>query len=348
MQAVEVPDELVDACGDDPNLLCEWVFDRTDHQTWARLADWFVDRPLRILFIIVFAWFINRVLGRVVTRFAEELAERSGRDPVREAEDAEVDNPLLRTVERLRLTSEQEGRSKRRALTLGAMMRSFVGIAVWTTAIVMILGELGVSLGPLIASAGIAGIAIGFGAQSLVRDVLAGAFVIIEDQYGVGDVIDAGDATGVVEEVGFRTTKIRDIEGVLWTIPNGTISRVGNHSQVWSRVVFDIDVAYDTDLDAACAVMKTVLDDCWHAQSGATTIIEEPEVLGVQSFGPDAVTIRAIAKTDPSEQWATARWVRGELKKAFDAAGIVIPFPQRRVWVENGSLGLEAPFDADS
>ncbi len=325
--------DLFEACGEEPRLLCEWVFDRTDDETWARLSDWVVDRPLRIMLIVVLAWFVNRVLRRAVTRFAEEVAERSGPDLLGEADNAEVDNPVLRTVERLRLRSERETRAKRRAITLGAMMRSLVGLIVWGTAIVMILGELGVSLGPLIASAGIVGIAVGFGAQSLVRDVLAGAFVIIEDQYGVGDVIDAGEATGVVEEVALRTTKVRDVEGVLWTLPNGTIARVGNYSQIWSRVVFDLEVSYDTDLEHAMTVIKRVLDECWHAQPGPTTIIEEPEVQGVQSFGPNAVVIRAVAKTDPSEQWATGRWVRAELKKAFDAEGIVIPLPQRTIWL---------------
>lgn len=324
---------LQDACGVDPGLICEWVFDRTDSNTWAAIADWFLDRPLRILLILILAWFASRIGRQVVSKFAEEVAERS----TRQREAVLDESPFLRRVSRLAQHKQQTARAERRAVTLGAMLESLVAIVVWTTASFLILGEIGVSLGPLIASAGIAGIAIGFGAQSIVRDFLAGIFVIVEDQYGVGDVIDVGEAIGTVEEVGFRTTQIRDLSGVLWTVPNGVIQRVGNFSQIWSRSVFDIEVAYDTDIDEASRVIKTVLDEAWHENEETATIIEEPEVLGVQTFGESAVVIRAIVKTDPAEQWAVARMINGRLKKALDEAGIEIPFPQRTVWVKNDS-----------
>ena len=149
----------------------------------------------------------------------------------------------------------------------------------------MLLGEFDINLGPLIAGAGILGVAIGFGAQSLVRDLLSGIFMLIEDQYGVGDVIDAGDATGTVESVGLRTTRIRDVRGTLWHIPNGEIRRVGNMSQVWARSILDIDVAYDTDLDLAMETIKTVADGVWNEQLDAANIPEEPVISGVQNFG---------------------------------------------------------------
>lgn len=322
---------LQEACGVDPGLICEWVFDQTDSDTWAALSDWFLDRPLRVLLILVLAWFASRIGRRIVAKFAEEVAERSTQQRAAVLDES----PFLRRVSRLAQHKQQTARAERRAVTLGAMLESLVSIVVWTTATFLILGELGISLGPLIASAGIAGIAIGFGAQSIVRDFLAGIFVIVEDQYGVGDVIDVGEAIGTVEEVGFRTTQIRDLSGVLWTVPNGVIQRVGNYSQIWSRSVFDIEVAYDTDIDHASQVIKTVLDEAWHENEETATIIEEPEVLGVQTFGESAVVIRAIVKTDPAEQWAVARMINGRLKKALDEAGIEIPFPQRTVWVKN-------------
>jgi len=261
---------LRDACGVNPKLLCEWVFERTDNKNTAALVDWLVDRPLRILFIIVVAWVLARILRNAVTRFADRLA---GTGSAELAVDPE--NPAPKRPGRMAQRRAQRVRAKERALTLGAMLRSLVGLVVWTTAGFMVVGELGVSLGPLIASAGIAGIAIGFGAQSIVRDFLAGVFVVIEDQYGVGDVIDVGEATGTVEEVGFRTTRIRDVSGVLWTVPNGVMQRVGNYSQVWSKSIFDMEVSYDTDIDEAMAVMKRVLDDVGARGAGRRVVRRE-------------------------------------------------------------------------
>lgn len=327
--AVETPLEA--ACGSDPNLICEWVFEQTNSKVWAGISDWFLDRPLRVLLILALAWLATRIGRRIVSRFATEVADRSTRQRSAELKDS----PVLRRVSRLAQHKQQTVRAEKRAVTLGAMLESLVSIVVWTTASFLILGEIGISLGPLIASAGIAGIAIGFGAQSIVRDFLAGIFVIIEDQYGVGDVIDVGEAIGTVEEVGFRTTQVRDVSGILWTVPNGVIQRVGNYSQIWSKSVFDIEVSYDTDIDHATEVIKTVLDEAWHENEETATIIEEPEVQGVQAFGESAVVIRAVVKTDPAEQWAVARLINGRLKKALDDAGIEIPFPQRTVWVKN-------------
>lgn len=324
---------MEEACGEDSHLVCEWVFERTSNARWAQVGEWLVDRPLRIIFILLLAWIVSRLARRAVDRFARSIAERTADHP----DDELPDNPLLRRVVLLARFEEQKERAERRAITLGAMLKSLVSIVVWTTATFLILGEIGVSLGPLIASAGIAGIAIGFGAQSIVSDFLAGIFVLIEDQYGVGDVIDVGETTGKVEEVGFRTTRVRDINGVLWTVPNGNIERVGNFSQIWSMSVFDLEVSYETDIDHAMAVIKSVLDEVWTEDVDHATIIEEPEVQGVQAFGASSVVIRAVVKTDPAEQWATARLIRARIKKAFDEEGIEIPYPQRTVWLKDAS-----------
>lgn len=330
---VEVLEKTVgDVCGAETNLVCEWTFEQTQSETWARVADWLVDRPLRILFIIVLAWVLTRVLRKLVGKFASEVAERSLRQ---RAESEGESNPLMRTVGKLAELSDRNERAELRANTLGASLKSLVSIVVWTTAVFLILGELGVALGPLIASAGIAGIALGFGAQSIVSDFLAGIFVIVEDQYGVGDIVDLECARGTVEEVGFRTTRIRDLEGVLWTVPNGEIKRVGNYSQLWSRSLFDISVSYDTDIDHASTVIKSVLDEIWHHGAPEATIIEEPEVLGVEELASSSVIIRALVKTDPSEQFTVARKVRAEIKKAFDTEGIEIPFDQQVIWLRD-------------
>jgi small conductance mechanosensitive channel len=192
-----------------------------------------------------------------------------------------------------------------------------------------------VSIGPLIAGAGIAGIAIGFGAQALVRDYLTGIFMLTEDQYGVGDVVDVGEASGVVERVTLRLTILRDLEGTVWYVPNGEIRRVGNKSYQWARALLDIGVAYDEDVTKASQVIKQVADDLWTERCPQTTIIEEPEVWGVEDLGADAVVIRLAVKTSPGQQWAVSRELRARIKHALDDAGIVIPFPQQTVWLHD-------------
>jgi len=208
------------------------------------------------------------------------------------------------------------------------------------------LGEIGLDLGPLLAGAGIVGLAIGFGAQSLVADFIAGVFVIIEDQYGVGDWVDVGSASGTVERVSLRTTVLRDAHGTVWVVPNGEIRRVGNSSQLWARTVLDLEVAYDTDIDKAATIIKDVADQLWEEQLEVATILEEPVVSGVQSFGADSIAIRLSVKTEPGEQWSTGRILRARIKKAFDTYGIEIPFPQRTVWMhtaDNSEKDKEVP-----
>ncbi len=327
--------DLADACGDDPGLICEWVFDATDSATAAEIIDWAVDRPLRIFLILAVAWVINRIARRLISRFVDRLVNRTADATVEGDESAP--GGLLSGLEakaavRLQHIQEQSERARQRTVTLGAVLRSVATGVIYILAALLVLGELDISLGPLLAGAGIAGIAFGFGAQSLVKDFLAGIFIVIEDQYGVGDVVDLGEATGTVEEVSLRTTRLRDVHGTLWVVPNGEIQRVANMSQLWARVVLDVEVAYDTDLDLASNVIKRVADEIWREGADDATIIEEPEVWGIESFGPSAVAIRLAVKTEPAEQFRTARVIRRRLKQAFDEAGIEIPFPQQTVW----------------
>jgi moderate conductance mechanosensitive channel len=207
-----------------------------------------------------------------------------------------------------------------------------------------VLGELGLDVAPLIAGAGIAGVALGFGAQTVVKDFLSGMFMLVEDQFGVGDVIDAGDAVGTVEGVSLRTTRIRSVDGTLWHVPNGTIQRIGNKSQEWSRALLDIEVAYSTDLDTAQRIIKRVADEAWHDEVLAASILEEPEVWGVESLGASGVVIRTVLKTVPADQWKVMRALRLRIKEAFDAEGIEIPFPQQTIWVRGEQ---RSPFDVE-
>jgi small-conductance mechanosensitive channel len=201
---------------------------------------------------------------------------------------------------------------------------------IYTVATFMILGEIGINLGPLIAGAGIIGVALGFGSQSLVKDFLSGVFILVEDQFGVGDIVDLdGQTSGTVDAVSLRTTRLRSVDGTLWHVPNGEIRRVGNKSQHWSRALIDIEVAYDTDLDHAEAVIARVADEI---ATGDADVIEQPEVWGVEQLGANGIVIRLVVKTRPSEQFRVSRELRRRIKAVFEEEGIEIPFPQQTVW----------------
>ena len=328
-----------EVCGTEPSWVCERIFDWTGSEGFATASVWIVDKPLTVLIILLLAMIARRVVRRAIDHMVERIASdkkhAEENEAARTAEEGRTWDPE-RLSAKMRLLRERTERSSQRATTLGTLFKSVATTIVWAVALMMLLAEFDVNLGPLIAGAGIVGVAVGFGAQSVVRDLLTGVFMLIEDQYGVGDVVDLGDAVGTVESVGLRTTRLRDISGTVWHVPNGAIARVGNMSQLWARVPLDLDVAYDTDLDHAMEIIKRVADDVWHEQGENTTVLEEPSVVGVQAFGADAVTIRVMVKTEPSEQWATARLLRKRVKDAFDEAGIEIPFPQRTVWVRSG------------
>ena len=328
-----------EVCGPEPSWVCERIYDWTGSEGFASASVWIVDKPLTVLIILLLAIIARRLVRRAIDHMVERIASDKKHaeedEAERTAEEGRTWDPE-RLAAKMTQLRERTERASQRAKTLGTLFKSIATTIIWAVALMMLLGEFDVNLGPLIAGAGIIGVAVGFGAQSIVRDLLTGVFMLIEDQYGVGDVVDLGDAVGTVESVGLRTTRLRDISGTVWHVPNGAIARVGNMSQLWARVPLDLDVAYDTDLDAAMAIIKRVADEVWHEQGESTTVLEEPTISGVQAFGADAVTIRVMLKTEPSEQWATARLMRKRIKVAFDEAGIEIPFPQRTVWVRSG------------
>ncbi len=225
-------------------------------------------------------------------------------------------------------------RRAQRAEALGALASSVFGVVIWVVALLILLSTaFGISLAPLLAGAGILGVAIGFGAQGLVSDFIAGIFMLAEDQFGVGDIVDVGDASGVVEGVSLRTTRIRDVEGTLWHVPNGQIARVANKSQEWARALLDVGVAYGSDIDAVSELILTIASDMSHEEQYEAIFLDEPEIWGVENLGADSVDIRLVIKTQPGKQWAIARELRRRLKNAFDAAEVEIPFPQRTVWL---------------
>jgi small-conductance mechanosensitive channel len=313
------------ACGDSPGWLCRTTLDVTGDRTVAEAVDYVIGKPLAILAIVVVAAVVARIVRRGLKRALRTM--QSG------AVQERLGAVRRLTPDALLATQELSLRAERRIEALASVLGSVSTFVVWAIAGFMVLGELGINLGPLLAGAGIVGVAVGFGSQTLVRDFLSGIFILIEDQFGVGDIVDVGGASGVVESVSLRTTRIRAVDGTLWHVPNGEVRQVGNMSQHWSRALLDVQVAYDCDLAEARAVIADTARGLWNEDSA---VLEEPEVWGVEALGPNAVTIRLVVKTTPSEQWRIARELRERLKHALDSAGIEIPLPQQVVWHRDG------------
>jgi small-conductance mechanosensitive channel len=213
-------------------------------------------------------------------------------------------------------------RRKQRVRALGAILRSAASVTIFSIAGFAVLGDLGINLAPLLASAGVVGVAIGFGAQNLVRDYLSGIFMLVEDQYGVGDVITVGDATGTVENVTLRITRVRDVNGIVWHIRNGAIETVGNESQGWARAVIDFPVPFESDLVTIRNVLQATGDAMWNEPTWRAVMLEAPEVWGAQEISSERVLMRIVAKTAPLRQWEVEREMRARAKAALHQAGI--------------------------
>ena len=309
-------------CTED-ELICSMALDITDNDKVARAADILIGKPLAIAGLVVLGllvrWLLHRLVDRLVARAEHGVPSRLGRGAESRAEHG-LQGEAVRS------------RRAQRAKAMGGLLKSIVSVVVITVVALMAIDELGYAIGPLLASAGVLGVALGFGAQSLVKDYLAGVFMIFEDQYGVGDEIDLGEAIGTVEAVGLRVTRLRDVNGTVWYVRNGEILRVGNMSQNWARTVLDVKVGYQEDLARVRRVLQDVAHDLWVDDDFKGQIIEEPSVWGVQDLAPDGVIVRVALKTAPLEQWAVAREMRQRIKSRFDFEGIEIPYPQQVVW----------------
>jgi moderate conductance mechanosensitive channel len=247
-----------------------------------------------------------------------------------------------KTPDALLRTEQWNLRAEARIQTMTVVFRSLASLFIWFVAIVWILDILDVNFGPVIAGAGIAGVALGFGAQNMVRDFLAGFFLITEDQLGVGDIVDLGpEANGVVEKVTLRSTRLRDVNGTVWHVPNGQIQRVGNKSQEWARALLDLDVSYGSDIEAAQRCIAETAEAMAVEPKWRHEILEPPEVWGIEALGPNSVTVRLVVKTRPASQFAVMRELRWRIKQAFDTQGIVIPFAQLTIHNQDDGAGVE-------
>jgi small-conductance mechanosensitive channel len=286
--------------------------------------EWLVVRPLQILAIVVGAVLVRHVALRLIDGLTKDRGP--GRVPA-------LLRPLRdRAPERVRTAVSPlvHERRKQRAETMGSVLKSVTSIVVLTLAVISALGVVGLDVAPLIASAGIVGVALGFGAQNLVRDFLSGIFMILEDQYGVGDVVDLGEASGVVETVGLRVTALRDINGTLWYCRNGEVLRVGNKSQGFAVAVLDLPLAHTTDVDVASAVAARVAAEATAESPLSEDVLEPVQVLGVDKVTADTVTLRITVKVRPGRQWAVQRALNQRILDAFDERGIRPPYPQGR------------------
>ncbi|HYI62493.1 MAG TPA: mechanosensitive ion channel family protein [Acidimicrobiales bacterium] len=310
----QVDGGLEAACGESPGAVCEAVFERTGSEAWSDVASWLVDKPLRILVIWAMAWVIAKVVRRMIRRFSEKLVGSAHSGRLRRARERAPNILVSAQVPSVR--------SAARAETISGVLRSVSTGVVYVFAAVYTLDVLGLNLGPLIAGAGVVGVALGFGAQSLVRDFLAGTFILIEDQYGVGDSVDLGEAVGTIEAVNLRTTRLRDVNGTVWHVPNGEILRVGNQSQQWARAVLDIVVAHGTDVDRALGVMKEAADGVAGRPDLAGDVTGEAEIWGVEALTPQGVTLRMVVKVTPGSQWKVLRALRQEIRAALTDAGV--------------------------
>jgi len=268
---------------------------------------WFGEHGIRILIIILGAWILITALRLAVSRFEKRFGDSA--------------------------VSEKAKRIK----TLSGIISTAVKVTVYTAAAIMIIAECGIAIGPLLAGAGIVGLAIGFGAQSLVKDIISGFFMILEDQIRVGDVVTIAGVAGIVEAVNLRTTRLRDLEGRVHIVPNGLVEVATNFTREWSRALVDIGVAYKEDVDRVIDVLKDVGEELRADPDFKDLILEPMTVLGLDSFGDSSVNIRVFFKTLPIRQWDVAREFRKRVKRAFDERGICIPFPHRTVYMESNT-----------
>ena len=234
-------------------------------------------------------------------------------------------------------------RSAVRGETLTGVLKAVASITIWVLALLVILGEFGIQLAPLIAGLGIVGIALGFGAQNLVSDFVSGLFMLAEDQFGIGDIVDIDGTAGTVEHVGLRTTQIRSLDGMLWTLRNGEIKRIGNANKGWTRVILDIGVGYGADLRRAAEVIRTAVEQAREDPELSDKFRDAPEIWGVENLGDDSVVIRLVCKCAPAGHWQLGRDLRGRIKEALDRENIEIPFPQRTIWLRTEPETLAAP-----
>jgi small conductance mechanosensitive channel len=304
--------DLAETCGVPAGTVCRWVLDASGSEGLARTVDVAVHAPLRIALVLVAAVVVTHLLRRAIDRMVLGLAS-------------------------VRQRTRGEGRDQRVA-TISGVLRAAVTAVIWTIAGITAMQELGLKLGGLVAGATVVGAAVGFGAQTMVRDFLSGFFLLVEDQFVVGDRIDVGVASGQVERVTLRVTQLRDDEGTVWYVPNGRIERVANKTQGYARAVLDVGVAHGTDLARAAAAIHDAAAALCAEPLLAPLVLQGPEGPdGVQSFDSEQVVLRVAVRVQPGAQWRFLRALRARLLDALPAAGVGLPVSTGVVASEGGA-----------
>jgi small conductance mechanosensitive channel len=306
---------------------------------WQHLGSLAAKKSAALLTLVIVGLVLQLVLHRLIDRLVRSAEEGALPDRITQATLGRNSSP----------PTAGSTRRVQRAKTMGSLLKSISSGVVVAVIATMMLSALGLNIGPVLASAGIIGVALGFGSQTLVKDFLAGIFLIFEDQYGVGDVVDVGDSlSGTVEAVSLRVTRLRDTNGTVWYVRNGELLRVGNMSQNWARTVLDIQVSAREDLAKVRRVLSEVSDDLWKDDEFDGVIIEQPEIWGIEAMTPDAITLRVTLKTAPMEQWRVAREMRERIKARFDHEDIEAPYPTSVVMNRSTVDPEPAPVGADS
>jgi moderate conductance mechanosensitive channel len=271
-------------------------------EIFKNITTWLTTSGIKVLGILIVLLFLSQMSKWVVKWLEKFIPEK---DPLQAAE------------------------AKKRVHTLGNILRHALVIVIFFIALLMILGELGIQLGPLLATAGVGALAVGFGAQSLVKDVISGFFIILENQYRIGDAIEVAGVSGLVESVSLRRTVLRDLEGKVHTIPNGEIKIVSNLSKEWARSVLDIGISYREDVDQVVNLLEGIGREMAAEEPWKSVLLDPLQVFGVERFGESELVIRVVVKTAPLKQWEVGRELRRRIKIRFDEKGIQIPFPHR-------------------
>ncbi len=287
-------------CVADPGSWCATFYKITDNDFLARSADAIVSATMQIVFIVVLALLARWAAHRVIRRVVEGGVSR--------------------------LIAPRTPRNAQRARTIGSVLRSISSAVILTVATIMVLGAFGLDMAPILASAGIVGVAVAFGAQNLVRDFISGMLMLLEDQFGVGDTVDVGStAIGVVEAVGLRITTLRGDDGTVWYVRNGEIQRVGNRSQGYAKAVVDLPVAHHADIGAAVRIAGETATERLTGADVAEDVLEPVDVAGVEKIGPEGVTLRLAVRVTPGREAAVQRALYVAITDAFDEAGVPRP-----------------------
>jgi small-conductance mechanosensitive channel len=286
-----------------------WLTPEFWQEILQKSVQWVIETVPSLILILFLAFVLLKVVKILISRLKPVMLERMKSGG---------------TIEAIEL--------EKRVETMTHILTSAIRLAIWIITVMLLLRKVGIDIAPLIAGAGIVGLAIGFGAQEMVRDMISGFFMLLENQVRTGDVAIVNGTGGLVEKAGLRTIVLRDLSGVVHVFQNGKVSSLSNMTKEWSAIVFDIGVAYKEDTDRVVETMKRVAEEMRADEEYAQKILEPMEVFGVDEFGDSAVVVKARLKTPPIMQWVVGREYRRRLKKAFDAEKIEIPFPHQTIY----------------